>query len=430
MLDKLDKTDLKIFEILQQNSKITNLDLSKRIGLSPAPTLERVKKLEQNNIIESYHAKVNSQAMGLHVKTFVLVSLAWQKENALENFLKQIESIKEITECYIITGDADFLLKIVCKDLPSYEQLLFKTLSQIEQIERLKTLMTLSTVKEQKVLPPRLRIANLFQGMIRNGSLLWKIQKSDSPCTSYLFGTMHTRDLHARSIAAGILPWLENVDRFTAELPLDQGLHARIIPGFQNQKGMKLSDSFSQRSFQKYRDILLKSFGVDMKSYDSMIPFAVISAISDCAIHPVYRRSQDKYLWDHAVSMGLVCDGLETPEEQLEVLEQYAYADQLRDLVRIAKNVSRFRQKINRLSRCYRDGRLHRLTMLSRQGLGNFRFALVDHRNAVMADRISSLALDKNTMFAIGAGHLSGYSGILSRLKKAGYSVVPVAFRY
>lgn len=153
MSDKLDKIDLKILEILQQNSKITNLDLSKKIGLSPAPTLERVKKLEQNKIIDSYHAQVDPQKIDLHVKTFVLVSLAWQKEKALDNFLKKIEEIDEVTECYIITGDADFLLKIICKDLPSYEQLLFKTLSQIEQIERLKTLMTLSTVKDTKVLP-------------------------------------------------------------------------------------------------------------------------------------------------------------------------------------------------------------------------------------------------------------------------------------
>jgi DNA-binding Lrp family transcriptional regulator len=153
MSEKLDKIDLKILEILQQNSKITNLDLSKKIGLSPAPTLERVKKLEQSEIIDSYHAHVNPQTIGLHVKTFVLVSLAWQKEKALDNFLKKIDGIDEITECYIITGDADFLLKIVCKDLPSYEKLLFKTLSQIEQIERLKTLMTLSTVKDKQVLP-------------------------------------------------------------------------------------------------------------------------------------------------------------------------------------------------------------------------------------------------------------------------------------
>lgn len=152
-LEKLDKTDLKILHILQENSKITNLDLSKKIGLSPAPTLERVKKLENTDIIQSYHAKVNQQAIGLNVKTFVQVSLAWQKDNALNNFMAKVQEIDEIVECYIITGEADFLMKIVCKDIPTYEQLLFKTLSQIEEIERLKTLMTLSTIKASSVLP-------------------------------------------------------------------------------------------------------------------------------------------------------------------------------------------------------------------------------------------------------------------------------------
>ncbi len=151
--EKLDKTDLKILQILQENSKITNLDLSKRIGLSPAPTLERVKKLELAKVIESYHAQINAQAIGLNVKTFVLVSLAWQKDNALNQFIEKIQSIDEIVECYIITGEADFLMKLVCKDIPTYEKLLFKTLSQIEEIERLKTLMTLSTTKQSKVLP-------------------------------------------------------------------------------------------------------------------------------------------------------------------------------------------------------------------------------------------------------------------------------------
>lgn len=153
MTNKLDKTDLQILKILQDNSKITNLDLSKNIKLSPAPTLERVKKLEQSGIVQSYHALVDPQSIGLNVKTFVLVSLAWQKENALNNFMGKIKAIKEITECYIITGEADFLIKIICKDIPTYEQLLFKTLSQIEEIERLKTLMTLSTVKDTKILP-------------------------------------------------------------------------------------------------------------------------------------------------------------------------------------------------------------------------------------------------------------------------------------
>lgn len=153
MAEKLDKIDLKILKILQDNSKITNLDLSKKIGLSPAPTLERVKKLESTEVISSYHAEVNPEAIGLNVKTFVLVSLDWRKDNARTHFLGKIMNIEEITECYIITGEADFLIKIVCKDIPTYERLLFKTLQQIDEIERLKTLMTLSTVKDSKLLP-------------------------------------------------------------------------------------------------------------------------------------------------------------------------------------------------------------------------------------------------------------------------------------
>jgi Lrp/AsnC family transcriptional regulator, leucine-responsive regulatory protein len=152
-INKLDKVDYKILRILQESSKITNLDLSKRIGLSPAPTLERVKKLEQIGVIESYHAVVNATEMGLSVRTFLMGTLAWHKPNALNNFLAKIKDIEEIVECFIITGDSDFMMKIVSKDIPSYEKLIFKTISQIEEIERTKTLMTLSCVKSSKILP-------------------------------------------------------------------------------------------------------------------------------------------------------------------------------------------------------------------------------------------------------------------------------------
>ena len=94
MTEKLDKIDLKILKILQENSKITNLDLSKKIGLSPAPTLERVKKLEQSEVIESYHAVIDPVKIGLNVKTFVLVNIAWHKDNALNNFLGKINKIE------------------------------------------------------------------------------------------------------------------------------------------------------------------------------------------------------------------------------------------------------------------------------------------------------------------------------------------------
>ncbi len=153
MTEDLDKTDYLILKILQEDSNITNLSLSKRIGLSPAPTLERVKKLEKNGIIKSYHAVVDPIALGLNVMTYILVNIGWHKEKASANFLQHVNDIDEIVECTIITGDGDFLLKVMCKDLKAYQDLLFNVLSQIPEVERLKTLMTLSTVKNKKVLP-------------------------------------------------------------------------------------------------------------------------------------------------------------------------------------------------------------------------------------------------------------------------------------
>ncbi len=150
---KIDKTDKKIIKILQENCKITNLELSKRIGLSPAPTLERVKKLESLDVLSSYHAVVNPKTIGLDISTFVLVNIAWQKTNALTKFIEKINEIEEIVECHIITGEADALLKIMCKDIESYEALLFNTISKISEVERIKTLMTLSNVKESHILP-------------------------------------------------------------------------------------------------------------------------------------------------------------------------------------------------------------------------------------------------------------------------------------
>jgi DNA-binding Lrp family transcriptional regulator len=150
---KMDKIDLKILKQLQKNSKITNLELSKNIGLSPAPTLERVKKLEKSGVINSYHAKLDPKSIGLNVRTFVLINLLWKKPNALENFIEKINEIDEIVEAYIITGDSDLLLKIITSDIPAYEKLMFNIISQIEEVEHIKTLMTLSTVKESHILP-------------------------------------------------------------------------------------------------------------------------------------------------------------------------------------------------------------------------------------------------------------------------------------
>ena len=150
---KIDDIDRKILEILQSRAKITNARLSEEIGLSPAPTLERVKKLEQMGIITSYHAKLNTEKIGLGVTTFVLATLNGHNRTNIESFVKEINKIPEVVECHHITGAGDFILKVVAKDIASYQKLMLEKISDIKQVDNMQSMVVLSTFKDSKVIP-------------------------------------------------------------------------------------------------------------------------------------------------------------------------------------------------------------------------------------------------------------------------------------
>jgi DNA-binding Lrp family transcriptional regulator len=150
---KLDGTDRKILDILQSNSNITNAQLAQEIGLSPAPTLERVKKLEQSGIIKSYHALIDHASVGLGVSTFVMVSLKGHNKENIDRFMNSISAIPEIVECHHVTGQADFILKIICADIPAYQKLMLEKVSNIEVVDNMQSMVILSTFKDSKVVP-------------------------------------------------------------------------------------------------------------------------------------------------------------------------------------------------------------------------------------------------------------------------------------
>lgn len=150
---KLDATDKKILEILQANSNITNAQLAKEIGLSPAPTLERVNKLETSGVIRSYHAVIDPGSVGLGVSTFVMASLKGHNKENIDKFIQAIKRINEIVECHHVTGSADFILKIVCVDIAAYQQLMLERVSNIDVVDSLQSMVILSTFKDSKSLP-------------------------------------------------------------------------------------------------------------------------------------------------------------------------------------------------------------------------------------------------------------------------------------
>ncbi|MGW8122689.1 Lrp/AsnC family transcriptional regulator [Roseivirga echinicomitans] len=150
---KLDKIDRKILEILQSNAKITNAQLSKEIGLSPAPTLERVKKLEVSGIIKSYHAKLDTEKIGLGVSTFVYATLKGHNRGNIDVFLEEINKIDEVIECHHVTGSGDFVLKVIAADIAAYQKLMLEKVSDISVVDNLQSMVILSTFKDSKVMP-------------------------------------------------------------------------------------------------------------------------------------------------------------------------------------------------------------------------------------------------------------------------------------
>jgi len=148
-----DKIDLQILKLLQENGRITNLQLSSNIGLSPAPTLERVRKLENSGYIKSYHALVDEELLGLGIKSFIQISLDFHTHNAIPEFVASIKNIKEVTECHHVTGQCDFILKVYVKDIKAYETLIMEKISKIPFVKTFHTMMIMSTSKKEPIVP-------------------------------------------------------------------------------------------------------------------------------------------------------------------------------------------------------------------------------------------------------------------------------------
>ena len=148
-----DATDWKILSHLQDHARVSNVDLAKEVFLSPSPCLQRVKKLEESGVIRGYVTLLDPHKLGLTVSVFIQVTLEKQIEKSLENFERSIRDRPEVMECYLMTGDADYLLRVVMPDLPAFERFMLDHLTKIPGIASIKSSFALKQVKYQTALP-------------------------------------------------------------------------------------------------------------------------------------------------------------------------------------------------------------------------------------------------------------------------------------
>ena len=148
MTGSLDKIDISILKALQQNARITNKDLAAKIHLSPSPVYERLKRLESEGYIERYTAVLNAEKLNLGFIVFCSVKLQRLNTDIAGDFVAKIKEIPEVTECYNVSGEFDYLLKIHAPDMQYYNQFILNVLGRIESLGSIQSSFVMNPVKQ------------------------------------------------------------------------------------------------------------------------------------------------------------------------------------------------------------------------------------------------------------------------------------------
>lgn len=149
----LDSTDIRILQHLQEDAKLTNAELASRVNLSPSPCHVRVRTLEKEGYINRYVTLLDPTKIGLGISVFIRITLERQVEKALELFEHAMEQHPQVMECYLMTGESDYLLRVIVKDISSLERFIVDSLSQIHGVATIRSSFSLKQVKYKTALP-------------------------------------------------------------------------------------------------------------------------------------------------------------------------------------------------------------------------------------------------------------------------------------
>jgi Lrp/AsnC family leucine-responsive transcriptional regulator len=149
----LDEVDVEILRLLQENGRMTNADVSRQIGLSPPSILQRIRKLEKSGVIERYQAILGRRELGYSLMVIAHVSLKLHQDKPLDGFVEAVCQVPEVVECLNVSGEFDFMLRILVSDMDAYESLIRERLSAIPEVGRIQSSFVLGIGKENRGVP-------------------------------------------------------------------------------------------------------------------------------------------------------------------------------------------------------------------------------------------------------------------------------------
>lgn len=263
-------------------------------------------------------------------------------------------------------------------------------------------------------------------GSKKQKSLLWKIQHKKSSCTSYLFGTMHVRDKSAFFENPNLFAYIDQSDSFYAEFNFDEADSALTTQYMLLPDGGKVTDQLTVKQSAALDQLLQSATGNPLEQFERFKPMMLINLVSESLFSKDYNVPLDFYLFNHAQAQGKKMGGVESFEEQLQIMKNIPLKGQYQSLVSLIKKQKAFKRQIRKMGEYYVSMDIDKLYKSAKKSAKGMRKILIYNRNRIMADRIGLTALEENAFFAIGAGHLAGGKGVLRHLKKHGFKVKPV----
>ena len=259
----------------------------------------------------------------------------------------------------------------------------------------------------------------------KRDALLWEIRSPQGNEVHYLFGSMHVVPESLKSKIEQLNPYLESCEIFAAETDLDEQKEQEKTT-LQLESG-SLRGRMGIKKFEKFRNIILKAYGVDVLQFNHLQPLVVTSFISQLPFNELTTICPDELLWNKSKQLGKEVTGLEIAGRESEIFKNIPMKIQVKYLLATGRNVNKFRRKLFELFKKYENEELSYLYKSTTKGAGGMANILLKKRNEEMAQKFISIAQKKSLFATVGAAHLPGKFGILRKLKLKGFKINPIS---
>ena len=264
--------------------------------------------------------------------------------------------------------------------------------------------------------------------MPKKNALLWEIQFQNK-FKGYVFGSMHVPGNLAFDNLEKIYQAIDNCEVIATEIPLDKESQFEMGKHMHLPSSVSLRNLFTEKKYTKFEKILEKSFNLHIEQFDDVLPLFLLNYMTQIAINADPKNlsnSMDLEFWKYAKISNKKTDSVETLKDHIETLYQIPLEYQLKALSQALSNVSKFRKKSIKMLDLYKSQEIHKLYAQSKKSLSGIREVLLYRRNKIMVENVNRICQESTGFFIVGAGHLSGKTGLLHQLKILDYKVKPV----